>query len=267
MQLIQQDPLLPEPQVASAVAATTTTIPNVLKSVTFKETTTIVRFHESVGDFQKWHSIPDRKRFILEARDQTRAWIDKGGYDFLLKDTFHDASELSAQEKMNAYAQLPGDDYCRGLERHVCREHGLKRDSFKKGAVRAIVNEGRKRKERGMPEAQAWMQLGEISRKLSFLATRFARRTGAADALVARQGEDASTVQQLQREETAAHVVEKQLVPSSCPASQEDRAAPNQITVGQQRHNLQRSVAAVNGWCHGPRESCIRPAVPQEVAN
>lgn len=237
------------------------------KTVSFQETTTIVRFPDMGGE-PSWHTMEDRKAFILQARMETNAWINKGRYGFLLQDSFFDSSEASVQEKMDAYAQLPGEDYCRGLERHVCREHGLKRDGFKKGAIRAIVNEGRKRKERGMPIEQAWMQLGEISRHLSAQATRFARRVGAADELVVKEGEDASKVLKL-HEEAMQDAMEKMgTITPNCPASQEE-ASPTRIAVGgedskqQERSNSPLSVTTFNGWCHGSRESCIQPPPPQ----
>lgn len=257
------------------------------KSVSFQETITIVRFHDF--GVNTWTNLEDRKRYILEARLETMAWVQKGCYGFLLRDTFNDPSDASAQEKMDAYAQLPGQDYCRGLERHVCREHGLKRDSFKKGAIRAIVNEGRKRQERGMPLEQSWMQLGLISRKLSYSATRFAHLVGLADERVVRFGEDASKVMMLHRQEMA-HTVEK-ATPATppCPVQEgeekeatEMAAQPEKITIRgghdqgeKHKQKVQRqdsprsvtSVTSVNGWCHGPRESCLKVDVPTEVVN
>lgn len=253
------------------------------KSVSFQERITIVRFHDF--GVNTWTNLEDRKRYILEARLETMSWIQKGCYGFLLRDTFNDPSDASAQEKMDAYAQLPGQHYCRGLERHVCREHGLKRDSFKKGAIRTIVNEGRKRRERGMPLEESWMQLGQISRKLSFLATRFAHLVGVADERVVRFGEDPSKVMLLHRLEMA-HTVEKATPATTpCPAQEGAEEAPTtttqpeKITFGGgtvqeekqkqkvQRQDSPRSVTSVNGWCHGPRESCLKVDVPTEVVN
>jgi hypothetical protein len=229
------------------------------KCVTFQPTTTIVRFHEFTSTDERWHSILDRKRSIVQARDEAKRWIDKGCYEFLLKDALRDASEALAQAKMNAYTQLPREDYCRGLERYVCREHGLMRDSFQKGAVRAIVNEGRKR--RGMPQDQRWHQLGRISRKLSFVATRFARRVGAADELVARMGEDASKAQRLQTENDA---IQKQVMAIENPAmraTQKGDSAKNisintcddcDASIQLPRNASQLPVASVICWRHGP---------------
>lgn len=240
----------------------------VTKCVTFQPTTTIVRFYDYTTADEKWHSIPDRKRFIVQARDEATRWIGKGCYEFLLKDALQDASEESAQAKMDAYAQLPGEDYCRGLERHVCREHGLMRDSFKKGAIRAIVNEGKRRS--GMPQNQCWPQLGEISRKLSFGATRFARRVGAADELAARLGEDASKVQRLR---TEGDGIQNQIMAMENPAMEETQKEnfTKNININNceddydksiliQHNTSQISVTAVISWCHGPRESCIGAA-------
>jgi hypothetical protein len=237
------------------------------KCVTFQPTTTIVRFHDFTTADERWHSIPDRKRFVVQARDEARRWTDKGCYEFLLKDALNDASEESAQAKMDAYAQLPDEDYCRGLERHVCREHGFMRDSFKKGAIRAIVNEGRKR--RGMPQNQCWYQLGEISRTLSSGATRFARRVGAADELVARLGEDASKVRRLRTENDC---MRKQIMAMKNPAAgetQREDSAKNICidtygdygkSIHVQGNTSPVSVTTVISWCHGPRESCIGAA-------
>jgi hypothetical protein len=248
---------------------TTTTTTHAKKSVSFQETITIVRFH-NLGGEPSWHTLEDRKRFLLQARMEADAWISKGCYDFLLKDTFHDTSDFSAQEKMDAYAQLPGDDYCRGLERHVCREHGMKRDGFKKGAIRAIVNEGRKRKERGMGVDQSWYQLGEISRLLSKHATIFARRVGAADALVVREGEDKSKVLKLQQQENH-DAVDKPVEKGLNPATPDEPRRTKIITVGeediaQDLSNSPMSVTTVNAWSQGHRDSLRKnkntPSVP-----
>ncbi|CAB9510737.1 expressed unknown protein [Seminavis robusta] len=245
------------------------------KFVTFQPTITIVRFHELRTAAERWHSIPDRRRFIQQAREEAQHWIDKGCYEFLLKDSFHEGSDELAQARMNAYAQLPGEDYCRGLERHVCREHGLKRDSFKKGAIRAIVNEGRKRRDAGMPLDKSWYQLGEISRKLSFLAARFARRVGTADEIVVRLGEDASKVDRLRMDADPIQKL-RQHREYEDPALESPVKKTKEICVGasgetsvgehqalqvqrQNNHSAQCAITAtgINGWCHGPRESII----------
>lgn len=268
------------------MAMTTTTTNNSCKpankktkTVSFQESTTIRKLKDLDAE-PSWHTLEDRKRFIMEARIETNAWINKRCYQFLLKDTFHhdpDCSESQAtevQEKLNAYTQLPGDNYCRGLERHVCREHGLKRDGMKKGAIRTIVNESRKRKERDMPIDQAWMQLGEISRHLTRHATRFARHVGAADELATRQGEDVSKVNKLRSEEIQKMVQKMNTTqpaspPCSCPSAAEEATEAVQddededATKAQERSNSPTSVTTVNGWCHGPRESLLQaPQVP-----
>lgn len=168
---------------------------NATKSVGFKPTITIVRFHDLGSADTQWLSVPERKKLLLDARVQAKAWAKKG-YDFLLTESFHSASD-SAQDKIEAYCQLPQDDYSRGLERYVCREHGLRRDALKKGAVRAIVGEGKKLRGKGLTEEEVETQLADIARRLSLCATRFAHRMGAADAKVIREGEDGSKVNKL----------------------------------------------------------------------
>mgnify|MGYP005862961143 CR=1 FL=1 len=165
------------------------------KGVSFKPTITIVRFHDLSSVETRWLSIPERKQLIAEARVQAKDWANKG-YGFLLNESFHTASD-STQEKVDAYCQLPGGDYCRGLERHVCREHGLRRDALKKGAVRVIVAEGKKLRERGLSNEAVEKQLADIAGRLSLCATRFAMRLGAADELAALVGEDGSKINRI----------------------------------------------------------------------
>jgi len=254
------------------------------RRVSFQNTITIVKFHDSCCSEDKWLSLADRKVFMTEARDQSQDWPTKG-YAFLVQNIFHENSETVAQEKLNAFTQLPGDDYCRGLERYACREHGIKRESFKKGAIRLVVAEGKKRQqaqlEGHMSCEQSWDEVGAIAAKVSNWATRFARRLGAADAMVALEGEDGSKVETLLAEETLTNAPKPTATEettsqsnadnnnssssSSSINSTDDNGENKQTQVRGFKQQQQqssspdspRSVMSVNGWCHGPRESCV----------
>ena len=238
-----------------------------VKTVSFKPTITIVKFHD-FGSEHNWLSVPERKQFIVDARNQSKEWATLG-YDFLLKDTFHDKSEQSAQDKVDAYAQLPGDAYCRGLERFVCREHGLKRESFKRGAIRHVVAEGRKCRELGIPNDVAWEELGKISRKISSFATRFAIRIGRADELAVFCGEDGSKVKKLLEEEAVNNAPKQTTLPPTKTTNEMEVGANDSANFLHQKQQMNRGdsrrcVTAVNGRCHdGPSTS----SCPQQVVS
>ena len=191
------------------------------KRVTFQPTTTIIRFHTIDNGEDRWVSTAERAQFVLDARQETKAWIAQG-CTHLLKGIFHDTSD-AAEEKIMACTQLPGRGYCRGLERYVCKEHGLTRDSFQRGALRTIVAESKKRKLSGVAASsddainESWQQLGDLSRRLTSFATLFAQRIGAADEAVVRYGEDPSKARKiLQAKFEAAQEVQEQ---TTCPGS------------------------------------------------
>ena len=240
------------------------------KRVSFQPTTTIVRFHQTVdngGD--RWITTAERAQFVLDARLETKAWIEQG-CTFLLQGVFHDTSDV-AQEKIIACTQLPGRGYCRGLERYVCREHGLTRDSFQKGALRTIVAEWKKRKG-VLSDDECWKEVGDLSRRLTSFAAVFASRVGAADALAARHGEDPSKAKYLlQANFEAVQEMKKQ---TACPGSPASTATakvdmdkgsssvsngvtitPSKTLLVSRYQLMQKCVANAKDWS-GPRESC-----------
>ena len=242
------------------------------KRVTFQPTTTIVRFHQTVDNegTDRWITTAERAQFVLDARQETKAWIAKG-CTFLLQGVFHDTSDI-AQEKITACTQLPGNGYCRGLERYVCREHGLTRDSFQKGALRTIVAEWKKRKG-VLSDDESWQEVGDLSRRLTSFATVFARRVGAADELAARFGEDPSKARYLlQAKFDAAQEMQKQTACPGSPAStttaevgtdKGSSSASNAVTTTPSKTRLvgrfqlmQQCAAKANDWSGPPRESC-----------
>ena len=254
-------------------ATTTSATATTSKRVSFKPTTTIVRFQDSVGADDRWTSTAERKQFVVNARNETKACIEKGCTS-LLQGVFHDTSE-AAQEKITACTQLPWDGgYCRGLEPYVCREHGLTRESFQKGALRTTMAEWKRRKASGMSHDDSWREVGDISRRLTSFATLFARRVGAADELAARHGEDPSKARKLLKDACIASEALQRACPGS-PASTNttvvsEKAPPSSTgtnkTLLVSRFLSQRSVIDVNGWCHGPRKSCSSYKFPGQPA-
>lgn len=201
------------------------------KTVSFKPTITIVKFHDDSSSESRWYTVAERKRLICEARDQSKAWLNTG-YNFLLKNTYKDPCH-DAQNKLDAYSQLDGGDYCRGLERHVCKQHGALRDAFKKGAVKAVVARQKRLREAGASPEEMSQNLAEYTARITSPAAVFAQRLGNADEMVVRQGEDASKVRQIFANESGTSL-----------KLQDSQAS--------MRDCSDRSVMAVNGWYQPP---------------
>ncbi|CAB9518095.1 expressed unknown protein [Seminavis robusta] len=111
------------------------------------------------------------------------------GYAVLLKNCF-DETDKQAQKHINAFAQLPGNEYPRGLEVYLSRHHREDCDQNHKKVTSAVLRRQKTMKAADAPADVLSEKLRSVSKKHSRSSRIFARRLGIADARAVREGDD-----------------------------------------------------------------------------
>lgn len=111
------------------------------------------------------------------------------GFGVLLKNCF-DEKDKSVQKHINAFSKLPGNDYPRGLEVYLSRQHREALDDLHRKVTQGVLRRQKALKEAGTPCDVTCEKLRSISKKHSRSSRIFARRLGLADARAVREGDD-----------------------------------------------------------------------------
>jgi hypothetical protein len=111
------------------------------------------------------------------------------GFGVLLKNCFVEKDKTS-QKHINAFSQLPGNDYPRGLEVYLSRQHRETLDDIHRKVIQGVLRRQRTLTEADTPYDVICEKLRSISKKHSRSSRIFARRLGLADARAVREGDD-----------------------------------------------------------------------------
>ena len=168
----------------------------ITKRVRFAVENIIISFDEEVQK-EQWYSREDYTEWKRSFRQEARSFRHLG-YGVLLKRSF-EKPPPDVQHHITAFAQLDGDNYLRGIERYLNKQHDTERVGLKQRSIHGLLRHQRKMKSRLSPEDLA-EELSFLEQEYSRPARRFARRIGIADEVVMRIGENPQKAQQISRQ-------------------------------------------------------------------
>lgn len=164
--------------------------PKASKRVRFSNEDKTVFFEADIQK-EQWYSRQDYRDWKRAFREEAREFRHKG-FGVLLKDAF-ERPPRDIQQQITAFALLDGENYLRGIEQYLNKQHDKERVSLKQQTIQGILSHQRVMKHRGH------LSPDELAQELSFLnqeysrpARRFAERIGVADEYVVKFGSDAS---------------------------------------------------------------------------
>lgn len=137
-----------------------------------------------------WYQPWEQKEHKRAIKRDAREWR-KTGLGILLRDAFVNPNPQQTQNCLNAFVQLAGDDYVRGIERHLSQQHDEQRVERKRCFVQDVVEQALYlQAHSNLSDDEKRQKLAEFSALQSKCAEVFAHRIARADETVVKQGED-----------------------------------------------------------------------------